>query len=70
MCGQMLTLLHDGPGGVVLQADQVLHVLGHHSYAGVEVGSLEVTHGLRAPLLHRILLILSPEKRDRDLRGS
>jgi hypothetical protein len=44
--GQMHTLLHDDFGGVMLQVEQVLGVLGHRSHAGVEVWALKVGHSL------------------------
>jgi hypothetical protein len=42
VCGQMHTLLHDRYSYVMLQVEQVMHVLGHHSHADVEVSALEV----------------------------
>jgi hypothetical protein len=66
ICGQTHTLLHASPGGVVLQVEQVLHVLGHCSHPDAEVGALEVRHGLKALLPYRVLLILNREKRDRQ----
>jgi hypothetical protein len=55
----MHMLLHDGSGGVMLQVEQVLDVLGHRSHAGVEVRILEVGHDLKAMLPHKIFLILN-----------
>jgi hypothetical protein len=60
----MHTLLHDGSGGVMLQVEQVLCVLGHRSHVGIKVRALEVEHGLMALLPHGIFLILYQEKRD------
>jgi hypothetical protein len=51
VCGQMYTLLHDSSSSVMLQVEQVLHILGLRSHAGVEVRSLKVRHVLNA-LLH------------------
>jgi hypothetical protein len=62
--GQMHTLLDDGPAGVVLQVEQVPHVLGHHSHTGVDVRALEVGHGLRVLLPHGVLLILDLEEQN------
>jgi hypothetical protein len=59
------TLLHDSYGGVVLQVEQVLRILGHRSHANIEVRALEVRHSLKALLPHGIFLILNQEKRDR-----
>jgi hypothetical protein len=39
---QMRTLLPGCPHGVVLEIEQVLHVLGQQSHPGVEVRALEV----------------------------
>jgi hypothetical protein len=50
-------LLHDSPGGDMLQVEQVLCVLGHRSHAGAEVRALKVSHGLKALLPHGIFLI-------------
>jgi hypothetical protein len=65
ICGQMHMLLHVDPGGVVLQVEQVLCILGHCNHPGAEVGALEVRHGLKMLLSYRVLLILNQEKRDR-----
>jgi hypothetical protein len=70
LCGQMHTLLHDSSGCVVLQVQQVLHVLGHCSHAGIEVGALEVRHGLKVLLPHGIFLILNKERHDRHYYSS
>jgi hypothetical protein len=59
----MHTLLHASPGGVVLQVEQVLHVLG---YRGVEVRGLEVRHDLKTLLSYGVLLIPNREKSDRQ----
>jgi hypothetical protein len=45
----------------MLQVEQVLHILGHRSHAGVEVRALEVGHSLKALLPHGIFLILNQE---------
>jgi hypothetical protein len=66
ICGQMHTLLHAGPGGVVLQVEQVLRILGHRNHLDTEVGALEDRHGLKMLLSYRVLLILNQEKRDRQ----
>jgi hypothetical protein len=57
--GQMQTVLDDSPGGVVLQVDHVLRVLGQRSHANVEVRALGVGHGLKTLLPHGILLIMN-----------
>jgi hypothetical protein len=46
VCGQMHMLLHDGPGGVMLQVEQVLCILHHHNHAGAEVRAVEIKHDL------------------------
>jgi hypothetical protein len=63
--GQTHTLLHDSPGSVILQVEQVLWILGHRSHASTEVRALEVRYGLKALLPHGIFLIPNQEKRDR-----
>jgi hypothetical protein len=50
-------MLYAGSGGVVLQVEQVLHVLGHHSHHDAEAGALEVRHGLKMLLPYVVLLI-------------
>jgi hypothetical protein len=68
----MQTLLDDGPGGVVLQVEQVLHVLGHLSHTSVEVGggvALGVGHGHEALLPLGVLLIMIREECGRHLGG-
>jgi hypothetical protein len=62
--GQMQTVLDDSPGGVVLQVDHVLRVLGQRSHANVEVRALGVGHGLKTLLPHGILLIMNREEHD------
>jgi hypothetical protein len=47
ICHQTRTLLPNCPGGVVLEVEQVLRVLGQRSHLGVEVRALEVGHGLK-----------------------
>jgi hypothetical protein len=59
ICSQLQTLLDDGPGGVVLQVEQVLHVLGHLSHIDMLVGALGVGHGHKALLPHGVLLIMN-----------
>jgi hypothetical protein len=63
---QMHTLLPGCPCGVVLEVEQVLHVLSQQSHPDVEVRALEVGHGLRALLSYGVLLILNREKRNRQ----
>jgi hypothetical protein len=70
VCGQRHTLLHDGFDGVVLQVEQVLHVLGHRSHVNIEVQDLEVRHGLKALLPHGIFLNPNQERCDRHRGGS
>jgi hypothetical protein len=70
VCGQTHTLLHDGSSGLVLQVEQVLHVLGHCSHVDIEVQALDVGHGLKALLPHRIFLNLNREQRDQHRGGS
>jgi hypothetical protein len=65
VCCQTHTLLHAGPGGVVLEVEQVLCVPSKQSHPDVEVRALEVRHGLKALLPYRVLLILNWEKHDR-----
>jgi hypothetical protein len=57
VCRQMGTLLPGCPGGVVLEVEQVLRVLGQRSHPGVEVRTLEVGHSLKMLLPYRVLLI-------------
>jgi hypothetical protein len=66
----MHMLLHDSTSGVMLQVEQVLHILGHRSHAGTEVRALEVRYGLKTLLPHRTFLILNREKRDHYHSGS
>jgi hypothetical protein len=66
----MHTLLHDGPGGVVLQVGQVLCVFGQRNQTSAEVRALEVGHNLKALLPHMVLLITIREKWARHHRGS
>jgi hypothetical protein len=51
VCRQTHTLLPGCPCGVVLEVEQVLHVLGQRSHSGVEVRALEVGHNLKMLLL-------------------
>jgi hypothetical protein len=62
---QTRTLLPGCPGGVVLEVEQVLYVLGQQSHPGVKVRALEVGHGLKMLLPYGVLLIPNREKRDR-----
>jgi hypothetical protein len=66
----MHRLLHDGPGGVVLEVKQVLHVPSQRSHPHVEVRALKIGHGLKALLPYGVLLILNREKCDRQCRCS
>jgi hypothetical protein len=70
ICGQTHTLLHDNPGNVMLQVEQVLRILGHHSHAGAKLMALEVRHGLKALLPHGIFMIPNQEKHDQHYGGS
>jgi hypothetical protein len=70
VCGRMHMLLQDSPGGVMLQVEQVLCIIGHHSQASIEVRALLVRHILKALLPHRIFLILNREKHVRHCGGS
>jgi hypothetical protein len=65
VCHQMHTLLHDAPGGVVLEVEQVLCVPSQRSHPRVEEKAFEVRHGLKVLLPYGVLLILNWEKRDR-----
>jgi hypothetical protein len=47
---QTCTLLPGCPGVVVLEVEQVLHVLGQRSHLGMEVRALEVGHDLKTLL--------------------
>jgi hypothetical protein len=67
---QMCMLLPGYPRGVVLEVEQVLHVLGQRSHPGVEVRALEVRHDLKTLLPYGILLILNWEKHDRQCCSS
>jgi hypothetical protein len=62
---QTYTLLPGCPGGVVLEVEQVLRVLGQRSHPGMEVRALEVGHSLKTLLPYEILLIPNWEKHDR-----
>jgi hypothetical protein len=66
----MCTLLPGCLGGVVLEVEQVLGVLGQRSHPGVEVRALEVGHGLKMLLPYGVLLILNQEKCDRQCCSS
>jgi hypothetical protein len=67
---QMRTLLPGCPGGVVLEVEQVLHVLGQRSHLGVEVRAHEVGHGLKTLLPYGVLLIPNWEKCHRQCCSS
>jgi hypothetical protein len=67
---QTRTLLPGCPGGVVLEVEQVLRVVGQRSHPGVEVRALEVGHGLKTLLPYKVLLIPNREKRDRQCCSS
>jgi hypothetical protein len=62
---QTRTLLYAYPGGVLPEVEQVLHVPSQQSHPGVEVRARKVTHGLKALLPYRVLLILNREECDR-----
>jgi hypothetical protein len=70
VCNQMHTLLYDSPSSLMPEAEQVLHVLGHHSHAGIEVRVPKVRHGLKALLPHGVFLVPNQEKRDGHRGGS
>jgi hypothetical protein len=67
ICGQPQTLLDDGPGSVVLQVEQVQHVLSHLSHTSVEVGALRVRHGHNVLLPRGVLLITNRKEHGRYL---
>jgi hypothetical protein len=67
---QTCTLLHSCLGGVVLEVEQVLCVLGQRSHPDVEVKALEVGHGLKTLLPYGVLLIPNWEKRDKQCYSS
>jgi hypothetical protein len=67
---QTCTLLHACPGGVVLEVEQVLRILGQRSHPDVEVRALEVGHGLKTLLTYGVLLILNREKCNRQCCSS
>jgi hypothetical protein len=58
---QTRTLLPCCPSSVVLEVEQVLHVLGQRSHSGVEVRALEVGHDIKTLLPYGVLLILNRE---------
>jgi hypothetical protein len=60
---------HDSPASAGLQVKHVLRVPGQRSHAGVEVRALGVGHGLKALLLHRILLVTDQKERDWHCSG-
>jgi hypothetical protein len=70
VCSQTHMRLHDRLGGVMLQVEQVLCVLGHRSHASAEVRALEIRHSLKVLLPHGIFLILNREKHNRHHGGS
>jgi hypothetical protein len=57
-------LLDDGPGGGVLQVEQVLSILGQCSQSCVEVRTLRVGYGLKVLLPHGVPLIANQKERD------
>jgi hypothetical protein len=61
---QVQTLLGDSPGGVGLQVEHVMHVLGQRSHTDVEVSALIVGHSLKMLLPHGILLVTNQEECD------
>jgi hypothetical protein len=70
VCGHTQALLDDGPSEVVLQVEQVLCILVHHSHTCVEVRALGVRHGLKVLLPHGIPLIMNREGCDRHCGSS
>jgi hypothetical protein len=58
------------PSSVMLEVEQVLCILGHHSHADAKVWALKVRHGLKALLPHRVFLISNWEKCNRHRGGS
>jgi hypothetical protein len=58
---QMLS--HDGSASVGLQVKHVMRVPDQCSHAGMEMRALGVGHGLKALLLHRILLVTDRKER-------
>jgi hypothetical protein len=63
-------LLPGCPRGVVLEVEQVLHVLGQRSHPSKEVRGLEVEHGLKTLLPYGVLLILNREKHNKQCCSS
>jgi hypothetical protein len=57
-------LLYDNLGGLVLQVERGLCILGHCSHACMEVQALGIRYGLKALLPHRVSLIAKQEERD------
>jgi hypothetical protein len=57
-------LLDDGPGGGVLQVEQVLSILSHCSLACMEVRTLRVRYGLNVLLPHGVPLLANQKVRD------
>jgi hypothetical protein len=70
VCRQMHMLLHDGPGSVVLEVEEVLRIPRQRSHPNMEVRALEVKHGLKMLLPYGVLLILNREKHNRQCRCS
>jgi hypothetical protein len=62
-------LLDDGPTDVVLQVEQLTHVLGHLCPTGTEVQAHNVAHGLEVLLPLELLLIVDREESDRHVGG-
>jgi hypothetical protein len=62
-------LLDDDPAGVVLQVEQVPHVLGHLCPTDTEVWDGEVTHGLMVLLPLRLLLIVDQKENYQRVGG-
>jgi hypothetical protein len=67
---QTRTLLPGCPRGVVLEAEQVLSVLGQRCHPSVEVRALQVGHSLKTMLPYGVLLIPNQEKSDRQCCSS
>jgi hypothetical protein len=68
--GHSQMLLDDGPDGVPLQVEYVMHVLHHRSHAGVGVRTLWVSHVLKTLPPHGLLLLAYQEQHDRHRGGS
>jgi hypothetical protein len=65
---QVCMLLNDDTAGVVLQVEQVPHVLGHLRPTRAELKTCDVAHGLEALSPLRIFLIADQKEHDRRYR--